>query len=152
MEHLCTACLSAEEPPSRPRPIKWTSDGGRIRLCYTCLKAREAAERASRRTARVTNKFGISYEDQVALWEYQGERCPCGRKPRRAPDSDHNHKKAREQCSHDEKRACVDCFRGFTCHQCNQVVLGRYTSAQLRALAAYLDDPPYQAMRRERNE
>lgn len=151
MEHLCTACLSAPTQPPQPRPIAWVSDGGRIKLCATHLRARRVAEKASRRTAEVTKKYGISYEDQVALWDYQGQRCPCGRKPRQAPDSDHDHNKAREQCSHALNHACPECFRGFADRQCNQVVLARYTSTQLRALADYLDDPPYQRLRRERN-
>lgn len=37
-------------------------------------------------------------------------------------------------------------MRGLTCRACNTYVLGRYTAAQLRALARYLEDPPAQRL------
>jgi hypothetical protein len=150
-EHSCTSCLSAAQLPKTVRPIKWVSPGGRVKLCATCLKARQARVKALRRASLVKNNYGVPVEDQAALWEYQNFRCPCGRKPTRNPDADHDHKLA-EQHDHPDDESCSECFRGFTDRQCNQVVLGRYNSAQLRALADYLDDPPYPRMLRERRE
>lgn len=150
-KYLCTGCLSTAEPPKTVRPIKWVSPGGRVKLCATCLKARSARMKALKRASYVKSNYGVPAVDQAALWAYQNCRCPCGRKPKHAPDSDHDHELAKLH-DHPDDEACSACFRGFTDRQCNQVVLGRYTSAQLRALADYLDDPPYQRMLRERRE
>ena len=149
-KHPCVDCakLPPDSRPPKPRPAHLFGRK-RLRRCTTCERAVRRLAKVSRRVTHVSSKFGISREDQIALWAYQGERCVCGRKPTRAPDADHDHKLAREH-DHPDDQACPECFRMFACRSCNTYLIGRYTSAQLRAVADAIDDPPYQRMRRER--
>lgn len=148
--HRCTDCRKADAR-TPPRPIVWTSPSGRIERCRTHRRAQILLDKWKAYTAYVARKFRISREDQEALWRYQGERCgACGKKPTRFPDSEHDRRLARQH-DHLVEEGCPECFRGLCCRGCNREVLDRYTPAQLRAIADYLEDPPYQRMRRERD-
>lgn len=146
--HVCVDCIR-EGATYAPRPAHLY---GRKRLCrcVTHERAEEARVKLANHHAYVVRQYGISKEDQIELWEYQGRCCPCGRQPTRMPDTEHDHRLARLH-GHPVENACPECLRGLTCRGCNREVLDRYTPAQLRALADYLEDPPYQRMRRQRN-
>lgn len=150
-EHLCVDCraLPLAEQPSKPRPAPF--GGLRSRRCDTHKRAFKARQRITSHTARGQRTYGLSAEDQAALWALQGWRCPCGRQPTRQPDHDHCHDLAREH-DHPDDQACRLCMRGYACRACNTYVLGRYTAAQLRALADYLDDPPMTRLRQMQEE
>jgi hypothetical protein len=143
-QHECVACaaLPVDDRPPRPRPA--VHGGPRSRRCATHWREHLAALRARRHVTYVTKTYSLSAEEQAALWAFQGERCPCGRKPTRRPDTDHDH----SCCS--GPTSCGRCVRGLCCRACNKDVLGRYSAAQLRALADYLDNPPMQRLRAAR--
>lgn len=144
--HSCVDCaaLPAEEQPRKPRPAP--HGGPRSRRCTTHERARKQAARTGRHAAYVLRKHRIPPELWRALWTLQGERCPCGRKPARMPDTDHDHQLARGH-DHPVDEACPDCLRGLCCRACNSSILAWYNADQLRALADYLDDPPAAKLR-----
>jgi hypothetical protein len=144
--HACVDCarLDPDDQPRAPRPAP--HGGPRSRRCTTHWRAHERAEKARRRMTYVERVFGITPDELDELWTFQGEACVCGRQPSRSPDIDHDH-----ACC-PGRTSCGQCVRGALCRQCNREVIGRYTAAQLRALADYLDDPPMARMRRQRLE
>lgn len=149
-QHECVDCRALAEkpitegglelPPARPRPAPY--GGPRSRRCATHHRAHRAAQKARQHAAYVAKQYGLSKDEQAALWSFQGKRCPCGRTPTRMPDTDHDH-----SCC-DGPTSCGRCVRGLLCRACNKDVIGRYSAAQLRALADYLDDPPAAQLRR----
>lgn len=144
-QHECVDCaaLPVDDRPLKPRPA--IHGGPRSRRCATHWRAHRKAQRLRAATTRVTRVYGLSSVEQAELWAFQGERCPCGRKPTRRPDTDHDHACCPGPSS------CGRCVRGMCCRACNHQVLGRYSAAQLRALADYLDDPPMARLRRARD-
>lgn len=145
-QHECVDCsaLPPDDRPTRPRPA--VRGGPKSRRCETHWRAWRNARKATSHTTYVTRTYNISAEEQAALWAFQGERCPCGRKPTRMPDTDHDHSCCKGATS------CGKCVRGLACRACNLEVLGRYNADQLRSLASYLDDPPMARLRRARLE
>lgn len=144
MTHRCVDCraLPEAERPPRPRPI--AGGGPRSARCDTHWRAVRKARKAAQRVTRVTRVYGLTPAEQAALWAFQGQRCPCGRQPTRGPDTDHDHR-----CC-DGPTSCGQCVRGLLCRACNREVIGRYSAAQLRALAEYIEDPPMARLRRQR--
>lgn len=138
----CVDCYIASPRPHRVRP---TDAAPRRPRCATHLRAERKRAKAAAHATYVTRTYGISKEFQAALWEFQGKACPCGRQPTRFPDTDHDHRLAREH-DHPVNQACEECMRGLCCRACNTYVLGRYSPTQLRALARYLEDPPAQRL------
>lgn len=128
--------------PAKPRP---TDGAPRKPRCPTDKRAERKRAKAAAHVTYVTRRYGISEKFQAQLWVFQGRACPCGRQPTRFPDTDHDHRLAREH-DHPEDQACEECMRGLCCRACNTYVLGRYSAEQLRALARYLDDPPAQRL------
>jgi hypothetical protein len=136
------ALYGPEFRPVKPRP---TDGAPRKPRCATHKRAEKKRAKAAAHATYVTRTYGISKEFQAALWAFQGNACPCGRQPTRFPDTDHDHRLAREH-DHPEDQACEECMRGLCCRACNTYVLGRYSPAQLRALARYLESPPAQEL------
>lgn len=133
--------------PGKPRPIDARSTPRRPR-CTTHWRAASKAQKAVQAAKRSRKRSGLDEDTRVALWAIQGRRCPCGAQPSRGvPDADHDHELAREH-DHAEDVACSDCMRGFLCRACNREILGRRSLAQLRALVAYLEDPPMRRLER----
>ena len=145
-QHDCVDCaaLPVDDRPQKPRPT--VHGGPKSRRCSTHYRAFRQAQRVRSHASRVTRTYGLSTQEQRELWKFQGERCPCGRQPRRFPDTDHDHR-----CC-PGPNSCGKCVRGLTCRACNREVLGRHSADQLRALADYLEDPPMQRMRAQRSE
>lgn len=145
-QHECVDCaaLPVDDRPLRPRPA--VHGGPRSRRCVTHWRTHRKAQKQRAATQRIARVYGIDEDEQAELWAFQGERCPCGRKPTRRPDTDHDH----GCCS--GPTSCGECVRGMCCRACNTYVLGRYNARQLRALADYLDNPPMRRMRAARLE
>jgi hypothetical protein len=142
-EPVCVACRTEGVTTMRPTDV---AQHPRRPMCATHRRAHRAAARAAAHDTYRARMYGLTGEEARALWVFQGSACPCGRQPSRRPDTDHDHRLAREH-DHDVDQACPGCLRGLCCRACNTYVLGRYSAAQLRALADYLDHPPYQRMR-----
>lgn len=124
--------------PAALRPIDKRS-GPRTPRCWSHIEAKLAAERRKVREKHQVDRYGLTPEDREELAAFQGGRCPCGNTIR---DNDHDHRLARAH-GHEKGKACKYCMRGLLCASCNRFILGRgYTSARLRALADYYDNPP----------
>jgi hypothetical protein len=129
--------------PAEPRPLS-PHGGPRSPLCASHQDAKERAQRAQRNARARERDRGVSEQDRQELWEAQGKACVCGRtlhSTRQDPTLDHSHRRARELCGHDPKRACRRCARGRLCDTCNRILVGRYSPAQLRAVALYMENP-----------
>jgi hypothetical protein len=132
-----------EYRPREPRPLSPRS-GPRSPLCASHQDAKERGQRAQRNARARERDRGISEQDRQELWLAQGSACVCGRtlhSTRQDPTLDHSHRRARELCGHDPKRACRRCARGRLCDTCNRILVGRYSPAQLRAVALYMENP-----------
>jgi len=138
--HICVDCAASSDPPRAPRAAP--HGGPRSRRCATHWRVHRKAQKARTALVRVKRVYNVDAAQHAALWAFQGEHCPCGRRPTRMPDTDHDHACCAGPTS------CGACVRGLVCRACNREVLGRYTAVQLRALADYLDDPPAARMRR----
>jgi hypothetical protein len=140
--HSCVVCaaLPIDQQPKKPRPAHLYGRK-RLKRCTTHERAERSAAKAARHATYVTTTYGLSAKEQAELWEFQGRKCPCGRKPTRMPDTDHDHR-----CCPGPK-SCGKCVRGLLCRNCNTYVIGRYSAMQLRALADYLDNPSMRRMR-----
>jgi hypothetical protein len=141
--HACVTCraLPVDQQPKKPRLAPY--GGPRSKRCKTHELERKRAKKIGSHTAYVTRIYGLTRQEQTELWEYQGRKCPCGRQPTRMPDTDHDHRCCPGPTS------CGKCVRMLACRSCNTYLMGRYTSAQLRAVADAMDDPPMMKMRRE---
>lgn len=176
--HRCIVCRGLPERPFtkadvvagvdyRPRkPAAIVS--GRTARSFRCKRHERARKRAAsftQRTADKATRYGVPRAIQVALWEFQGCACPCGRKAAaEIPPGvtlDHWHD---APCilrgDHPENRGCVDCVTGFVCAHDNRETIGRleqfyrgdrrHIVTALRALADHIADPPLRRLRRER--
>lgn len=143
-QHACIDCaaLPVDDRPLKPRPA--VHGGPRSLRCATHHRRFRLAQKFRAHATYVAKTYGIDAEEQAELWEFQGERCPCGRRPTRMPDTDHDHSCCNGPTS------CGKCVRGLTCRACNRDLLGRYSAEQLEALASYLRDPPMARLRRNR--
>lgn len=86
------------------------------------------ASRTRRKPRR--RELGVTLAEYEALLAAQGGICPgCGNPPKsRRLDVDHDH--------------ATGTVRGLLSHRCNRLLQPGVTSATLRRLADYLDDPP----------
>lgn len=144
--------------PPEPRP----ATGGTLKLCATHRREHQRALKAGARDRYRTKQYGLTPERWRQLVAAQGGACACGlthSKSRgtngsQAKDAavlavDHSHARQAECVAagrHGPETACEHCVRGALGRQCNQVILGRFTSAQLRALADYQDNPTAQRL------
>jgi len=88
-------------------------------------------------------RYGLTSTDYDELLAFQGGRCAgCGRHPRpnRRLDVDHRHQPGDRKRQPWERAIEV---RGLLCHLCNRALgIVRDNARTLRALAAYLENPP----------
>lgn len=131
-----TAPEAVEYRPVRARQISPRS-GPRKPRCETHQRQHEKAKRARQAEARVMRTYGLEPGEYDELYAYQGGRCAIcqratGKVKRLAVDHDHETGEP----------------RGLCCGPCNLVILGRYGPDALQRALDYLDDPPYQRMRR----
>lgn len=131
-----TAPEDVEYRPVRARQISPRS-GPRKPRCETHQRAHERAKRARQAEARVMRTYNLEPGEYDQLYVFQGGTCAIcqkarGVKRRLAVDHDHG----------------TDEPRGLLCSTCNYVLLGRYGPDALHRALAYLDDPPYQQMKR----
>ena len=114
------------------------------RLCPTCKRKNKKAAAERRHDTYVQETYGLSPGEYKLLYDFQGGVCAIckkgkGKKIRLAVD--HNHETG-------EPRGLLD-------KMCNHVLLGKIAyddverlKAILQAAIEYLEDPPYQRMRR----
>ena len=159
----------ADYRPERPRKVV----AGTTKRSFVCATHnRETKAHASfvARTGAKARTFGVPRAVQVALWEFQGRSCPCGRKRSKVIPAgvtlDHVHgAPCIVRGDHDEKTGCMECVTGFLCTQCNRDTVGRLERSfqklddprpavawALRSLADHLTDPPLARLLRERPE
>lgn len=144
-EHDDGPC-ALEYRPALPRPV-----AGRGR-CATHLRAKLAAEKVRNRDRRREDVYGITAQEFAQLWAAQGHACACGKRLSRAakaPSTDHDHARARACATagrHDRDRACRRCVRGVLCHDCNVVLVGRFSPDALDAVANYKRQPTAQRL------
>lgn len=117
--NLCKECKSEDE---------FYKSLGRIRLqCKPCLKLKQAAAR-----------FGLSYEQLLAMHESQGHACKICRRVVEL-HIDHDHACCPRQDN--QSRSCGKCVRGLLCRACNHG-LGNFQDSPelLREAIKYLGD------------
>lgn len=141
--------IHQEYRPPVPRPV---TGKGRLLLCATHRREHTAALKDGAADRQRARRFGVTVERWRELIAAQGGGCACGlthsqSKKRLAADHDH----AREaECvrlgRHPAGSACEHCVRGGLGDQCNRLVVGRFTSDQLRRLADYMDNPTAQRL------
>lgn len=174
--HVCVRCVALPEygavpgtpPPYRPKTPRPIADGCTPRRPY-CKTHQREAKRERLHNVRTKHKaahYGVPRHVQVALWEFQGHRCPCGRKASPTIPAgvtlDHDH---RAPCvlrgDHPENRGCLECVTGFVCGHCNREILGRLegalkdrdrVAAGLHLLAAHVTNPPLARLLAEQPE
>jgi hypothetical protein len=153
VEHLPGDGQLEQYRPATPRPVT----GGTLKLCATHRREHTAALKEGRADRLRERRFGVTREEWKQLKAAQGGGCACGvdhRSSRIRLVGDHDHEREKECVrlgrheASDAKvsRACKRCMRGAAGGQCNQVIIGRFTSAQLRNLADYMDNPTAQRL------
>jgi hypothetical protein len=125
----CVDCGSTTRKTPHPGP-----------RCATCHRARLAAARDSRRSARALAVYGVTSDLYAEILAEQGGTCAiCGRATGRtkALAIDHDH-----SCC-PSGQSCGQCVRGLLCGPCNRLVGHlRDDPAALRRAADYLENPP----------
>lgn len=162
--HACVDCRKLPEWPDdpeqvdvdteyRPRTPRPAPHGGpNSARCSTHYRAKREREKRRAREDHQRRTYGLTPEMVEAIEREQGGRCPCGADLETATVStDHDHTLA-ETHGHARDRGCPACVRGRLCSSCNRQIVGHLSwggrrsspevAAALRALAAYLDDPP----------
>jgi len=82
-------------------------------------------------------KYGLSYDDWLALYNEQSGKCSCGRVLEKRTCIDHFHVKGWKKMKPDERKKYV---RGLTHWQCNFYFLRKGMTADVaRGIAKYLD-------------
>lgn len=129
----CTQCNSY-------RPIgefakRGDTSVGRTAHCRTCMAAKWTAADHSQRTRAKRSRFGLSYDEYLAMCIEQGNRCRvCGN-----PETDvHQSGRTRELAiDHDHSTGEV---RGLLCGKCNKAIgLMLDDPERLRSAAEYLE-------------
>jgi Recombination endonuclease VII len=109
----------------------------------------EAARKRSlsARKARLKKVHHMTLEQYEGLKAFQGGKCylcqwATGKTKSLAVD--HDHKRAREMCSHDpDKESCINCWRGLLCSPCNKLFgHARDAIAFFKRGIEYLTNPP----------
>jgi hypothetical protein len=138
-EVVCKDCIA--EGVTRPRP---TPHGGpRSPRCVTHHRAQRRTRRQRAHERRTHALYGLSADQYVAIYEYQGRRCyicqrATGATKKLAVDHDHH------RCDdHAPETGCPDCVRALLCGPCNQMI-GRWGVDALHRAITVLTDPPAQ--------
>ena len=117
-------------------------------------KQLEAARRRreSSRKHHLAVRHHMTPEQYDELLEFQDGLCYICRRAkgiRRALSVDHDHRIAREDCSHPEDESCSHCWRGLLCATCNKMLgHARDDWMVFRLAINYLNGPPAQQMRK----
>ena len=110
-------------------------------------RARKKAEASRRYYLR--KRHQMSEEQYDLIYTLQGGHCYfCTAQGKgRKLAVDHDHKKAREECSHEHDTSCQNCWRGLLCQKCNNYIgyLRDNANAGLM-IYDYLTAPPAQRM------
>lgn len=110
---------------------------------------------ASRRH-HLKTKHNMTLEQYEELKAYQGGVCYLCRRATGASKAlavDHDHAKAREECSHDHNSSCENCWRGIICSHCNDMLAIARDEREFFARAArYLARPPAQRWLKRAND
>lgn len=134
-EHLCIDCLAE---PGGPQHAPRKLDTEKPPRCYTHQRALLTRQRKQSRARQVERTYGISDEDNHALFLLQGGRCWLCRKATGATKSlavDHDH--------------ATNEVRGRLCGPCNQFIgkLGDDPEAARRLVAYLAGDTPYRRLK-----
>jgi hypothetical protein len=156
VEHNEFGTPAAARRPPTPRPVKARG------YCASHLRDVEQEERERARDQRRAKHYGLTPERFAELVAAQGDACACGltHARSRTRDSsaagaamalavDHDHDRQAECVRlgrHRPETACEHCVRGALGRRCNTEIIGRFTSAQLRNLADYMDTPTAQRL------
>lgn len=135
-EHVCIDCIK-DPPPGRNRRAIVT-DAGQPSRCATHQRAFSTRQRKQSRARAVERTYGISDQDNHALFLLQGGRCWLCRKATGATKSlavDHDHATGE--------------VRGRLCGPCNQFIgkLGDDPEAARRLVAYLSGDTPYRRLK-----
>lgn len=137
---------ATEWRPESPRPLKARG------YCASHLRDVERTEKESRSVSWRKHRRGLDEDDQAELLAEQDGACACGvvhATAKTAMHVDHDHEREGLCVAagrHPAGKSCHRCARGLAGNQCNRIVLGRYTAAQLRSLADYLERPTAQRL------
>lgn len=107
--------------------------------CVTHHRQAVKARKASRHEAHVQATYGLEPGEYKKLYDFQDGCCYICRRARGISKNlavDHDH--------------ISGLPRGLCCTTCNRVLLGQYDRAALLRAVDYLDDPPYNRMRRSK--
>lgn len=148
--------LDVEYRPKTPRPAP--HGGPQSARCDSHWRAFRKRKRARAKETYQTRTYGLGPELLAEIESEQLGLCPCGASLETATaTTDHDHDLA-EVHEHPEDKGCPECVRGRLCSACNRQTIGYLSwggrrgsveiAAALRALAAYLDDPPAQRVLR----
>lgn len=137
-ERLCIDCL-ASDPTSTNKPVrKIATSDGEPKRCATHLREVTTRRRKQTRARQVERTYGISEEDNHALFLLQGGRCWLCSKATGATKSlavDHDHQTGE--------------VRGRLCGPCNQFIgkLGDDPEAARRLVQYLSGDTPYRRLK-----
>lgn len=122
------------DKPKRQRRTKAQLEQARRR--------REASHRY-----RLKTRHRMTVEQYEALLAFQGGHCylcPNTGKARYLA-VDHDHAKAKAECSHPHDESCENCWRGLLCQRCNDTLAhARDSREYFRRALWYLWQPPAQ--------
>lgn len=146
---VCSKCN--EKKPAKQFAPDAKARSGKSAWCKPCKKSYQRAYAKARRAeteyvpggASTSSWYGLIDADYEQMLALQGGGCAgCGRPPKddRRLNIDHRHQAGDKKREPFERAEMV---RGLLCHLCNRTLgILRDNVAALRALAAYLEDPP----------
>lgn len=106
-------------------------------------RRREAARKNNLKT-----RHHMTLDQYDLLLVFQGRACYICQRAKgktRALSVDHDHAKAKAQCSHPHEESCANCWRGLLCRPCNILLAHLRDEAEaLRRAINYLKYPPAQ--------
>lgn len=105
--------------------------------CHTHHVARKKAQKARRDAKRDLEVYGLGEGEYDALKAFQAGSCAICQRAKGITKRlavDHNHD--------------TGAVRGLLCTTCNHTLLGRYDLEALERAIDYLNDPPYETMKR----
>lgn len=108
-------------------------------------RARQRATNSKR--FRLKTRHRMTLEQYEAILEFQGGRCALCRLPgvRKSLAVDHDHKIAKEKCSHPPDESCEQCWRGLIHGYDNSLLATARDSIEFfERCISYLKDPPAQ--------
>ncbi|HZS43382.1 MAG TPA: endonuclease VII domain-containing protein [Candidatus Paceibacterota bacterium] len=114
-------------------------------------KPKKRADQLQAKDRRLKRKYGITLDEMIKIYKYQKGLCAICKKPLRAViPSSKSENGLRIEIDHDHRKKSKEAVRGLLCGGrwagCNRK-LGRIDRPDwLRAVIAYLENPPAQAV------